>query len=121
MSSSHDNRAVSAKSFFVTPHPPLPHCPVLHPPLPHPLLPQPPLPHPPLPHPPLPHPPPPFTLQLPQPPAFGSAIVSTGIWMVTPLSSITSTELVGTLIETTLPGPLGVCRMAPSCGICCLA
>jgi hypothetical protein len=43
---------------------------------------------------------------------------STGTWMVTPLSNMTSTEFLGTFTATTLPDPLGVFRNAPICGIC---
>src|SRR6266496_2537422 len=86
---------------------------------------------------PLPQPPPPLPqplllrLQLPQPPllsifcstscATGPEDWFTGIWIVTPLSSMTETDSCGTLTETTFPGPLGVLSTAPICGIDCFA
>src|SRR5947199_185762 len=71
-----------------------------------------------------PPPPLPLWLQLLQPPLLSFLLASgllTGMWIVAPLSSITSTDSWGTLTETTLPGPLGVLRMAPICGSDCLA
>jgi hypothetical protein len=70
--------------------------------------------------------PPPAAPQLPQPRRlfFDSSISTgarTGTWMMTPLSSITSTDSFGTLIETTLPRPLGVSSIVPTCGIFCFA
>src|ERR1700736_1497818 len=68
-------------------------------------------------------PPPPLALQLPQLPPrllFDSSSSTggrMGTWMITPLSSIASTDSFGTLIETTLPRPLGVLSIVPICGI----
>ncbi|HYX49981.1 MAG TPA: hypothetical protein VE843_09590, partial [Ktedonobacteraceae bacterium] len=63
-----------------------------------------------VPHEPVEHPPlqPPFA---PQDPHTESDSCSfKGTWIITPLSSITSTDSFGTLIETTLPCPPGVSR-----------
>src|SRR3989442_8967723 len=75
------------------PHPPPP---LEHPPPP---LEQPPPPLPPLPHPPLLQPP----LESHDPHTSPDTWSFTGTWIITPLSSITSTDSLGTLIETTLP------------------
>src|SRR6266496_4192031 len=109
------------------PPPPLPQLQPLPPLSPPPLLLRPQLPQP------LPPFPPPLLLrrQLPQPPllsifcstscATGPEDWFTGIWIVTPLSSMTETDSWGTLTETTFPGPLGVLSIAPICGIDCFA
>src|SRR5450759_4722736 len=63
--------------------------------------------------------PPPFALfipQEPQPPPPFISFCSTGHWIMTPLSRLTSTEDFGTLIETTLPWPPGVSKNEPTDG-----